>query len=152
MERYEYLKSGTRSQQLMAAADIDFLDYDGMDDYFDYFENENKYEEEAEKRRDECTTDRCKNAKTKDDNRTNSFKTERSNTTATTGYGTPSKGKYYFNGTTNYSNGYKTFGTMGQGNSTYGVRELNSSRCQDRYMMVTVTATEDLDDSSSMTV
>lgn len=56
------------------------------------------------------------------------------------GYGTPSKGKYVIDaqGT---DQGYKTFGTTGQGASSWGTREASSSKCKERYMMVTVEAT-----------
>lgn len=85
---------------------------------------------------------------TEDYNKTEMFVQKNdTETTESGGYGSPSKGQYSAN-----SSGYKTFGTGGQGNSTYGTREDNSTKCKDRVMMVTVTATEDTEELAEMTM
>merc|ERR1712070_970829 len=54
------------------------------------------------------------------------------------GYGRPSKGKYSMD-----LGGYKTFGTEGQGDYSYGMKESNDTTCSPRVMLLTVTALED---------
>ena len=63
--------------------------------------------------------------------------------TAEEGYGKPTKGTYDAS-----EGGYKTFGSVGQGESTEGLVEDDAEVCQERNMYITVTANEDLADST----
>ena len=51
------------------------------------------------------------------------------------GYGKPTKGIY-----SQDLAGYKSFGTLGQGNSSLGVKDLNDTICGDRVVLLTITA------------
>lgn len=66
----------------------------------------------------------------------------KTDTEAELGYGKPSKGKYSLKAFSGKGDqGYKTFGTVGQGASSYGTREDSSSsaKCKERYMLVSAT-------------
>ena len=54
------------------------------------------------------------------------------------GYGKPTKGLY-----SQDLGGYKSFGTLGQGNSSLGVKDLNDTICGDRIILLTITANID---------
>jgi len=53
------------------------------------------------------------------------------------GYGEPTTGEYSVE-----DGGYKTFGTIGQGDSTEGVKDEGTEECVNRWLFVTVTALE----------
>ena len=73
--------------------------------------------------------------------------TEPDKSEAEEGYGTPSKGQYSLD-----LGGYKSFGTVGQGNSSIGVKDENSDTCSERIILFTVTANEDTNKATTPTV
>ena len=58
-----------------------------------------------------------------------------SDSEAVAGYGMPTVGSY-----DPYMGGYKAFGTVGQGEEMAGARDANDTKCEDRKLIVTVTA------------
>lgn len=63
---------------------------------------------------------------------------ERSSTFSILGYGLPTAGDYE-----PLVSGYKTFGTVGQGPIALGLKDDSTLTCEDREILVSVTATED---------
>jgi len=63
-------------------------------------------------------------------------------TYAVIGYGVPTKGQYSLN-----RGGWKSFGTIGQGNSTLGVKDDADSSSENRHVFITFTALQDFNDS-----
>jgi len=59
-------------------------------------------------------------------------------TEAVSGYGKPTSGDYSAS-----TKGFKTYGTLGQGNDAQGLKADGSTLCKDRDMVVTVTAKAD---------
>lgn len=56
------------------------------------------------------------------------------------GYGAPSTGTYSVEAVST-DEGYKSFGTTGQGTSSYGTRDTSSARCSERIIYVSVSVT-----------
>jgi len=67
----------------------------------------------------------------------NAGEEEDTESVAVSGYGMPSVGTY-----DPRVGGYKAFGTIGQGNETIGAMDRNGTKCEDRKMLVTVTAVD----------
>lgn len=64
-------------------------------------------------------------------------------TKAESGYGKPSKGQY-----SSDLGGFKSFGTIGQGDSSLGAKDTNDTTCGDRVILLTITATQDTSDAA----
>lgn len=134
----------------MAAADIDYMDTDGMEDKYAPIEKS-------------ATASSTSSSGSKWDGKTyNKNETDwgryydkgdyqkdmaSNSTTAEEGYGKPSKGKYSMS-----LGGYKSFGTEGQGNDTTGLKDENATTCSDRIILLTVSAIADTTEDSSSPV
>ena len=66
--------------------------------------------------------------------------------TAEEGYGKPSKGTY-----STELGGFKTFGTLGQGDSSFGAKDLNDTTCGDRIILLSISATDDTNTTTTTT-
>lgn len=120
-ERYEKV----HTDKVMDDADLDYMDTEGMDGWNEEADGKEYYKDENGKNTTWGKRWKRRNNKTEE-------------TDPEEGYGKPSKGDYSID-----LGGYKTFGTDGQGNSTVGVKDDNSTTCSDRIILLTITALED---------